>query len=218
MTAVAIDGPAGAGKSTVAKRVAAALGYRYVDTGAMYRAVALAGIERGVDDPSGLAELALALDLHIDNGSTIVNGIDVSERIRDPDVTAKVSIVAAHPQVRAALVEFQRRTAATDDVVMEGRDIGSAVLPDAEVKIFLDASLEERARRRAAETGETVVEVKAAIEARDEADSRRDASPLIKADDAVAIDTTGMTIDEVVAEIVAVARAARGVGEDARDG
>ena len=208
MTAIAIDGPAGAGKSTVARAVAARLGYRYVDTGAMYRALALAAIERGVEGPSGLAELASSIELGSRDGRTLLNGADVTDRIREADVTARVSAVAARPEVRTALVARQRRVAAAEDVVMEGRDIGSAVLPDAPVKVFLTASLEERARRRAAETGEAMTGVMAAIEERDRADSRRAASPLTRADDAVHIDTTGRTIDEVVDEIVALARAA----------
>jgi len=218
MTAIAIDGPAGAGKSTVARAVAARLGYRYVDTGAMYRALALAAIERGVDDSPALADLASSIVLGSRDGRTLLDGADVTERIRAADVTAKVSTVAAHPEVRTALVAHQRRVAAAENVVMEGRDIGSAVLPDAPLKVFLSASLEERARRRALETGEASEDVKAAIEERDLADSRRAASPLIRADDAVHIDTTGRTIDEVVDEIVELARVAEGAPPDADGG
>ena len=218
MTAIAIDGPAGAGKSTVARAVAARLGYRYVDTGAMYRALALAAIERGVDDSPALADLASSIVLGSRDGRTLLDGADVTERIRAADVTAKVSTVAAHPEVRTALVAHQRRVAAAENVVMEGRDIGSAVLPDAPLKVFLSASLEERARRRALEMGEASEDVKAAIGERDLADSRRAASPLIRADDAVHIDTTGRTIDEVVDEIVELARVAEGAPPDADGG
>jgi CMP/dCMP kinase len=216
MSAVAIDGPAGAGKSTVARRVAARLGYTYVDTGAMYRALALAALEREVEDASDLAELARTLDLRAEGSTVTLDGVDVTERIRGADVTERVSLVAAEPDVRFALVARQQEAARRQDVVMEGRDIGSAVLPDAEVKVFLTASLEERARRRAAETGVPEDQVMRSIEARDRADSRRAASPLVRAADAVEIDTTGRTIDEVVDEIVELARASDGVARGAQ--
>jgi cytidylate kinase len=181
----------------------------------MYRALALAAIERGSEGSADLADLARSIELGFDGGRTMLDGLDVTDRIRAADVTTKVSVVAAHPEVRRALVELQRRVAEKEDVVMEGRDIGSAVLPDAPVKIFLTASLEERAHRRSVETGDPLPQVTAAIEARDAADSRRAASPLIKAADATEIDTTGRTIDDVVDEIVALARdgAVRGDGD-----
>ena len=207
MSAVAIDGPAGAGKSTVARRVADRLGYTYVDTGAMYRALALAAIQREVEDAPDLAELARTLDLRAEGNTVLLDGVDVTERIRGSDVTERVSVVAAEPEVRRALVARQQEVARSRNVVMEGRDIGSAVLPDADVKVFLTASLEERARRRAAETGASVDQVMRSIEARDSADSRRTASPLVRAADAVEIDTTGRTIDDVVDEIVELAAA-----------
>lgn len=207
MSAVAIDGPAGAGKSTVARRVADRLGYTYVDTGAMYRALALAAIQREVEDASDLMELARTLDLRAEGSIVLLDGVDVTERIRGSDVTERVSVVAAEPEVRRALVARQQEVARRQSVVMEGRDIGSAVLPDADVKVFLTASLEERARRRAAETGASVDQVMRSIEARDRADSRRTASPLVRAADAVEIDTTGRTIDDVVDEIVELAAA-----------
>ena len=206
MTAIAIDGPAGAGKSTVARAVADRLGFTYVDTGAMYRALALAAIERGVGDPEGLADLARSIDIASAGGRILLDGADVTARIRAADVTAEVSRVAAEPGVRDALVTHQRERAARENVVMEGRDIGSAVLPDAPLKIFLTASLEERAKRRSAETGGQPDEVMAAIRARDEADSGRSASPLVVAPDAVSIDTTGRSIESVVDEIVRLAR------------
>jgi cytidylate kinase len=215
VTSVAIDGPAGAGKSTVSKAVAARLGYRYVDTGAMYRAIALAAVERGIDQEDALAELARSVELSNAGGRLLMDGTDVTERIRESDVTAKVSQIAAHPRVRAALVQLQKDAATRENVVMEGRDIGTAVLPDAAVKVFLNASLEERARRRAAETGESPTHVMNAIAERDAADSRRAVSPLVRAPDAVEIDTTGRTIDDVVEEIVSLARAAERAGAKA---
>ena len=217
MSAISIDGPAGAGKSTVAKRVAESLGYTYVDTGAMYRALALAAIQREVEDAAGLAELARTVELSAEGESVLLDGVDVTNRIREPDVTERVSRVAAEPGVRSTLVARQRDLAHSRDVVMEGRDIGSAVLPDADVKVFLTASLEERARRRAAETGAPLEEVMRSIEARDQADSVREASPLVRASDAVEIDTTGRSIDEIVASIVELSRsdeASRGAHAD----
>lgn len=214
MTVVAIDGPAGAGKSTVARAVAEALGFAHLDTGALYRAVALAALERGVplDDPDALGRLARTLELRPQGDRILLDGRDVSERIRDADVTAAVSVVAAAPQVRAALVELQR-AATRGDVVIEGRDIGSVVVPDADVKIFLTASLEERARRRADQLGlgeDAVEEIKLELERRDRADSRRSTSPLMRAPDARVVDTSGRAVEDVVAEIVAVVKGAEG--------
>lgn len=212
MTVVAIDGPAGAGKSTVARRVAAALGYAYLDTGAMYRAVALAALEKDMDlaDGPALGALAQALTIEATQRGVLLDGRDVSERIRAADVTELVSAVAAHPEVRGALVAQQRHAASVADVVMEGRDIGSAVVPEAEVKIFLTASLEERARRRFEESSgaEDLESIRRSIADRDAADAARAASPLVKAQGAVEVDTTGLTVDEVVAAIVAIAQGA----------
>jgi len=210
MTVVAIDGPAGAGKSTVARRVASALGYRHLDTGAMYRAVALAAIERGVhpEQTASLERLAADLDLAIEGDTVVVEGRDVSRRVRQPDVTAAVSAYSAVPGVRALLVERQRELAAQRDVVMEGRDIGTAVVPDAEIKIFLTASIRERALRRLADQGAdgaaTLAEHEASIAARDEADATRAASPFVRAPDAVVVDSTGKDVDDVVAELLAL--------------
>jgi cytidylate kinase len=212
MTAVAIDGPAGAGKSTVARAVADALGFAYVDTGAMYRAVTLAAIEGGVEviDGMALADLAASLDVTATGDRLVLNGRDVTDDIRRRDVTAKVPVVSAHPQVRQALLEMQRRAAAAADVVMEGRDIGTKVLPDAAVKVFLTASLDERTTRRAREIGVDddagIEQLRRSIETRDAHDSSRSASPLAQAGDAVAIDTTGRSIAEIVDEIVALVK------------
>ncbi|MBW3594631.1 MAG: (d)CMP kinase [Actinobacteria bacterium] len=207
MTAVAIDGPAGAGKSTVARAVADALGFTYVDTGAMYRAIALRALERGIDpaDAGAAAELASSVDLTLRDGGVYVDGRDVTGSIRSADVTRSSAQIATHAGVRAALVEMQRRMASAVDVVMEGRDIGTHVLPNAPVKVFLTASLDERAHRRAREVGADDGELDAlrtAISERDEVDRGRVVSPLAQAPDAVVIDTTGRSVDEVVAEIV----------------
>ena len=194
---IAIDGPAGAGKSTVARAVAGALGFTYLDTGAMYRAIALAEL-RGVQDP-----LACAIGL---GPPVTLDGEDVSAEIRTPRVSARASEVAARPEVRAAMVALQRELIAGGDYVAEGRDIGTVVAPDAELKVFLTASPLERARRRAAETGADVEQVLTEQIARDERDATREHSPLQAAADAVQVDTTGLGIDDVVARIVALAR------------
>ena len=216
MTAVAIDGPAGAGKSTVARAVADALGFGYVDTGALYRAVTLAAIERGVDvlDGAAIALLAADVAIYATGYGVALAGVDVTDAIRRRDVTAKVSVVSAHPQVRAALLELQRRAARDNDVVMEGRDIGTRVLPDASVKVFLTASLDERTSRRGRELdiddAAALEELRKSIATRDSHDASRTESPLVRAPDAVEIDTTGRTVDDVTSEIVALVRGSRG--------
>jgi CMP/dCMP kinase len=187
---VAIDGPAGAGKSTVARAVARALGFTYLDSGAMYRCVALAGDS----DPD-------ALDIAFDGDRVLLDGRDVTAAIRTAEVSERASQVAADPRVREAMVAKQRELMATGDWVAEGRDIGTVVAPGAEVKVFLTASPTERARRRAAERGEDLEAVLAEQAIRDERDSKRAHSPLTAADDAVELDTTGLGIDEVVAKI-----------------
>ena len=201
MTVVAIDGPAGAGKSTVARAVAEELGFTYLDTGAMYRAVALAATERGVEAAS------IAASLKIEPGERILlDGRDVTDEIRTLAVSEAASLAAADPEVRRAVVAEQRRLLSAGDWVAEGRDIGAVVAPDAEVKVFLTADPEERARRRAAELGADVATVLADQTIRDERDRTRAHSPLAPADGALEIDTTGMTLDEVVGEIAALAR------------
>jgi CMP/dCMP kinase len=205
---IAIDGPAGAGKSTVAKGVAKALGFTYLDSGAMYRCVGLAALGSGLDLESGseVGALARRLEIGFDSGAVELDGEDVGSQIRTPEVSAAASQVAAHPEVRRALVERQRALIATADYVAEGRDIGTMVSPDAPLKVFLTASRQERARRRAAESGEPVAEVVEAQRERDERDSGRRHSPLRAADDAVEIDTTGLAVDEAVERVVALAR------------
>ena len=192
---IAIDGPAGAGKSTVARAVADALGFTYLDTGAMYRAVALARL-LGRDGS----------EVGFDEGRVTLDGEDVSDRIRTPEVTEEASRVAAEREVREAMVARQRELMGDGDWVAEGRDIGSVVVPHAEVKVFLTADPRERAQRRAAELGADPEEILAQQRARDERDSSREASPLVRADGAEELDTTGLTIDEVVERIVGLAR------------
>ena len=217
---IAIDGPAGSGKSTVAKQVAKMLDFHYLDTGAMYRSVAWSALERGVDisDAEALARIAAdeRIEFSHEAGNPIATGVaiagkDCTHDIRTPRVDRVVSTVSAVPAVREALVEQQRAIAADDDIAMEGRDIGTVVFPNAEVKIFLTASPEERARRRALQNaekgyGETdPAVILADIIARDKADSSREVAPLKPADDAIELDTTGMTIDEVCERIASIA-------------
>lgn len=205
---IAIDGPAGAGKSSVARGVAAALGFTYLDSGAMYRCVALAGLEGGADlgDGETMGALAASLRIELDGERTILDGRDVSAAIREPRVSEAASRVSAHPLVREALVARQRQLIAAGRYVAEGRDIGTVVSPDAPLKVFLTASADERARRRAAQTGEHEAAVLAAQRERDERDETREHSALRAADDAVEVDTTGLRLDEVVERVVALAQ------------
>ena len=208
---IAIDGPAGAGKSTVARKVARRFGYLYIETGAMYRAVTLAALRHGIDagDACRLGKLAAELDIRLEPGDPVqrvyLNGEDVTEAIRSRDVTQSVSAVAAVEAVRLRLVEMQRELAAAKGVVMDGRDIGSHVLPDAELKVFLTASVEERALRRYKEIGEAqgipLATLEREIAERDRTDEQREVSPLVRADDAVLLDSTRLSIDEVVDRI-----------------
>jgi cytidylate kinase len=205
---IAIDGPAGAGKSTVARGVARALGFTYLDSGAMYRAVALAALDRGLDldDGEQLGELAWGLDIGFDGDTVRLDGRPVEGRIRSPEVTVAASRVSVHPQVRQALVKRQRELIAAGSYVAEGRDIGTVVSPDSPLKIFLTANEEERARRRAGDTGEPVADVQEAMRARDKRDEQREDSPLRRAEGSLDIDTTDLTPDEVVERIVELAR------------
>jgi CMP/dCMP kinase len=204
---IAIDGPAGAGKSSVARGVAAELGFTYLDSGAMYRCVALAGIERGadLDDGEAMGELARGLRIGFEGDLVELDGRDVSEEIREPEVTEAAARVAVHLAVRSVMVDRQKEMIADGDYVAEGRDIGTVVSPGSPLKVFLTASDEERARRRAAQTGADVAEVLAAQRRRDETDETREHSALQAADDAVEIDTTGLSEDEVVGRVVALA-------------
>lgn len=206
---ITIDGPAGAGKSTVAKRVATSLGLTYLDTGAMYRAVTLLAQRTGVDvnDDLSLKRLAEDISLKLTGGKVFLNGEDVSEDIRKPEVSDKVSFVARQRSVREIMTKLQREMASNGGVVLDGRDMGSVVFPSADCKIFLTASVEERARRRHAELEQKGIivsfdEVKHNIIARDKIDSEREVAPLRVPEGAYILDTTGLTIDEVVQEIV----------------
>ena len=205
---IAIDGPAGAGKSTVARGVARALGFTYLDSGAMYRAVALAALERRIDPEDGerLGEMAWDLDISFDGDTIRVDGKPVGGKIRSPEVTIASSKVSVHPQVRQAMVKRQRELIAAGRYVAEGRDIGTVVSPDAALKVFLTASEDERARRRAGETGEPVDAVRRAIEDRDQRDAGREHGALRAADDSVPLDTTNLRADQVVERIVDLAR------------
>jgi len=205
---IAIDGPAGAGKSTVARAVAARLDFTYLDSGAMYRCVALAALERGADlgDEAAVGEVAGSLAIALDGERVELDGRDVSAAIREPRVTDASSLVSVHPAVREAMVAEQRRLIASGRYVAEGRDIGTVVSPAAPLKVFLTASPEERARRRAAQTGEDHAAVLAAQRERDARDETREHSALRAAEDAVEIDTTGLALDEVVDRVESLAR------------
>lgn len=217
---IAIDGPAGSGKSTVAKKAAAQLGYHYLDTGAMYRALAVLALERSVDVNDELALVELSNQYPISFGyeegevlpsKVFIGDADVTRSIRTPQIDKVVSPVSAHPRVREALVEQQRIIAQEANYVVEGRDIGTTVFPQAEVKIFITASPEERAKRRALQNKSRGLEdnyehIYQAILVRDKADTERATSPLRPADDATIVDTTNMTLKEVIATVIALAQ------------
>ncbi len=213
MTKIAIDGPAGAGKSSISKKVAKELGYIYIDTGAMYRTVGLKAVRCGIDtkDCEGVASILPELDIDIRHEGVeqhiFLDGENVSDQIRTPEISMAASNVSAIPAVRVALVDLQRKLAQNHDVVMDGRDIGSFVLPDAEVKIFLTASVEARAERRykeLLEKGETVdfEAVKEDMIIRDKQDSTRAVSPLVVADGATVIDTSKLNFEESVNTVI----------------
>jgi cytidylate kinase len=213
---IAIDGPSGAGKGTVAREVARRLGYTHVDTGAMYRSVAWLARERGVNLADARAVAALAAAAVFDlRDHVVIDGCDVTEAIRTPAIDEAAAIVARHPDVRAELVARQRQYGRSGALVMEGRDIGSVVFPAADVKVYLDASSEERARRRsqdaahAASRAAGVADVAHALDARDRSDRTRAVSPLTRADDALYIDTTPLSIAEVVERVLSAVEAKR---------
>jgi cytidylate kinase len=220
---VAIDGPAGAGKSTLARRVAARLGYLYIDTGAMYRAVAVAALREGIalDDALKLEQLALACEIDLTGDARVsLDGVDVTESIRRPEVSQAASKVSAVAGVRRAMVNQQRRLGAAHSVVMEGRDIGSVVFPEARVKIFLDADPAARATRRVIELRQkgmpaNAAEVEREMRERDERDRNRSEAPLRQAPDAVYLDSTALTPDQVVEAVLAIARERTSNGKEA---
>lgn len=206
---IAIDGPSGAGKGTIARTISRALGYRHIDTGAMYRAVGWKALQDHValDDEPAVANIAERANIQVEGGLVSIDNTNVTRAIRTPEIDRAATAVARLPRVRQALVARQRAMGGEGGIVMEGRDIGTVVFPDADVKIFLDASAEERARRRVndpAHTGGQVGEaaVAAAIDARDRSDTTRVASPLVRAEEAVRIDTTDMSIDQVVKRVM----------------
>ncbi|MEY2959921.1 MAG: cytidylate kinase [Actinomycetota bacterium] len=202
---IAIDGPAGAGKSTVGRRLADRLGLAYLDTGAMYRAMTFAAIRRGVPfgDLQAVADMAPDVDVRLDGGGVSVDGVDATSAIRGRDVTDAVSQIAANPMVRDVLVARQRQwVVERGGAVVEGRDIGTVVFPDARLKVFVTASARVRAERRVREIGGDVDEVERAIVARDRRDAEREHSPLAEARDAVVVDTTELSIDAVVDAVV----------------
>jgi cytidylate kinase len=212
---IAIDGPSGAGKGTIARAVAARLNYRHVDTGAMYRAVAWKALRDRVDltDESAVADVARRARIHVMDGVVTVDGHDVAREIRTPEIDAAAASVARLPNVRSILIVQQRELGRDGGVVMEGRDIGTVVFPDADVKVYLDASPDERARRRASDPahaagrgGTAVEDVATALEARDRSDRTRTTAPLMRATDAVEIDTTGVPIEEVIERVLALVR------------
>jgi cytidylate kinase len=220
---IAIDGPSGAGKGTISRSLSQALGYRHIDTGAMYRAVGWKANHDGIplDDEPLVAALAARADLIVEGGVVQIDGHDVTRAIRTPEIDKAATAVARLPSVREVLVARQRALGAEGGVVMEGRDIGTVVFPNADVKIYLDASEEERARRRAADAAHTLshgdrgpaqhAAVVAAIAARDRADTTRKASPLTLAADAVHVDTTGVPIEDVVERVLSLVREKLGV-------
>ena len=209
---IAIDGPSGAGKGTVARKLASRLSYRHLDTGAMYRAVAWKALKEGLplDDEEAVAGVAERAAIDVDPESVRIDADDVTSAIRTPEIDRASAIVARLPRVRAALVARQRQAGRQGGIVMEGRDVGTVVFPDADVKIYLDASPAERARRRAADPAHdvsrqtAVADVAQELEARDLSDRTRTTSPLIVAKDAVQVDTTGVSIEQVVERVMAL--------------
>jgi cytidylate kinase len=214
-TVIAIDGPSGVGKGTVARALAAALGYRHVDTGAMYRAVAWRSLQLGLDldDEDAVLAVAQAALIEADGSRVVIDGTDVSAAIRTPDIDRATTRVARLPRVRAELVARQRALAEQGPIVMEGRDIGTVVFPAAAVKIYLDASADERARRRAHDPAHSAAQtqdlarIAEAMRRRDENDRTRQASPLSIAADATVVDTTGIPASRVVDQVLAIVRA-----------
>jgi len=219
---IAIDGPSGAGKGTIARAVARELGYRHVDSGAMYRAVGWKAVRQGVslDDEDAVAAIADGARIEVTSTHVTIDGTDVTREIRTPEIDKAAAGVARLPRVRSILVNLQRQMGADGGIVMEGRDIGTVVFPRADVKLYLDASPEERARRRANDPAHTgvpaaVADVARLLTQRDELDRTRAASPLYAADDALVVDTTGKNIDVVCKEVLALVERVRRTKSDA---
>ena len=216
---IAIDGPSGVGKGTIARAIASELGYRHVDSGAMYRAVGWKALQLGVplDDEAGVVRIAEASTIEISASLVTIDGVDVTRVIRTPEIDRAAASVARLPRVRTILVDRQRALAADGGIVMEGRDIGTVVFPAADVKLYLDASAEERARRRALDPAHSgpaaIADVATLLSERDRSDSTRAASPLYAAADATVIDTTGAPIDQVVTRVMGIVRGKLG-GEE----
>jgi cytidylate kinase len=215
---IAIDGPSGAGKGTVARAIASALGYRHIDSGAMYRAIGWKSLNDGVplDDEAAVTALAVRARIDVTSTQVTIDGVDVTRAIRTPDIDRAAAAVARLPRVRSVLVEQQRQMGIGGGIVMEGRDIGTVVFPDADLKLYLDASPEERARRRANDAAHTgvpaaVADVATLLTQRDEIDRTRTVSPLYAADDAVVVDTTGKDVETVVKDVLVLVRQ-RGLG------
>ena len=216
---IAIDGPSGAGKGTVARAIASALGYRHIDSGAMYRAIAWKSLadEVPLDDEAAVTALATRARIEVTNTHVTIDGVDVTRAIRTPEIDRAAASVARLARVRRVLVDQQRQMGTGGGIVMEGRDIGTVVFPDADLKLYLDASPEERARRRAndaAHTGvpATVADVATLLTQRDEIDRTRTVSPLYAADDAIVVDTTGKDVETVVKEVLVLVRQ-KGTGD-----
>ncbi|HZE98431.1 MAG TPA: (d)CMP kinase [Planctomycetota bacterium] len=200
---ITLDGPAGAGKSTVARLVAQRLGLRHLDTGAMYRAITWKAQKRGLRDPAAIADMAAQTVLIVEPERVTCDGVDVTRAIREPQVTAAIRVVADSPACRAQLVRMQREIGKEGGLVTEGRDQGSVVFPDAEFKFYIDASVDVRARRRHQEQGGDLDEIRRSIEKRDTEDRSRPVGALVKPPGAIVLDTSGLTLDEVVARILA---------------
>jgi cytidylate kinase len=206
---IALDGPAASGKSSVGRGAAAALGFRYFDTGLLYRVLTWLALSRGVDpnESSPLTRLVDELDVDVDqDGRVLRGGIDLTDQLHQPSVDAAVSAVSAHADVREALRPVQRDLIRPPGLVMAGRDIGTVIVPDAPLKVWLSASVEERARRRSAQSGEAYTSVLEGMRRRDHTDASREASPMARATDAVDVETDGLELEQVVERIVSLAR------------
>ena len=218
---IALDGPAAAGKSSVGLGVARKLGYRYFDTGLLYRALTWLAQAQGVEPSDAIGLAALVDELHVDvdpSGRVFRHGKDITDDLQRPNISANVSAVSAHPAVREAMVPAQRALVRPPGLVMAGRDIGTVIVPDAQLKIWLDASTEERARRRAAQSGQLYEDVLQGVQRRDELDASRTAAPMARAADAVTVQTDDLELNEVIRQIVDLARSRGASPTHAKEG